>query len=106
MDRLGTLEELLQAGDIEIGKSMVLTSRHETESVDRWWLMPTPAMVAGARATGRQLVHARLPRPQSVQLAWQGLRRQLSLFVAPSGRCILFAVRLAAFLQAGLLVPA
>jgi hypothetical protein len=42
-----------------------------------------------------------------VQLAWQGLRKQLSLFVSPNGRCVLFQQhRLAAFLQAGLLVPA
>ena len=42
-----------------------------------------------------------------MQLAWQGMRRQLSLFVSPHGRGILFQQhRLAAFLQAGLLVPA
>ncbi|MEO8835684.1 MAG: DUF1631 family protein, partial [Caldimonas sp.] len=42
-----------------------------------------------------------------VQLAWQGLRKQLTLFVSPQGRGVLFqAHRLAAFLQAGLLVPA
>jgi hypothetical protein len=46
-------------------------------------------------------------RNEPVQLAWQGLRRQLSLFVAPGGRCVLFQQqRLAAFLQAGLLLPA
>jgi hypothetical protein len=44
---------------------------------------------------------------EPVQLAWHGLRRQLSLFVSASGRCILFQQqRLAAFLQAGLLLPA
>jgi hypothetical protein len=45
----------------------------------------------GARAAGGQLVHARLPRPQrAVQLAWHGMRKQLSLFVTPQGRCVLF----------------
>jgi len=42
-----------------------------------------------------------------VQLAWQGLRKHLSLFVTPHGRGVLFQQhRLASFLQAGLLVPA
>ncbi|HEY9027255.1 MAG TPA: hypothetical protein VIP05_23385, partial [Burkholderiaceae bacterium] len=42
-----------------------------------------------------------------VQLAWQGLRRQLSLFVSARGRCVLFQRRrLAGFLQARLLTPA
>ena len=46
-------------------------------------------------------------RNEAVQLAWQGMRRQLSLFVTPAGRGVLFQQhRLAAFLQAGLLVPA
>jgi hypothetical protein len=44
---------------------------------------------------------------EAVQLVWHGLRRQLSLFVSAGGRCILFQQqRLAAFLQAGLLLPA
>ena len=46
-------------------------------------------------------------RNEAVQLAWQGMRRQLSLFVTPQGRCVLFQQhRLASFLQAGLLLPA
>ena len=46
-------------------------------------------------------------RQEAVQLAWQGLRKQLSLFVSASGRCVLFQRRrLAAFLQAQLLVAA
>ena len=46
-------------------------------------------------------------RQEGVQLAWQGMRRQLSLFVSKQGRCVLFQKqRLAAFLQAGLLTPA
>ena len=43
---------------------------------------------------------------EQVQLAWQGLNKQLSLFVTPQGRGVLFQMhRLGAFLQAGLLVP-
>jgi hypothetical protein len=46
-------------------------------------------------------------RNEAVQLVWQGLRKQLSLFVTQHGRCVLFPQnRLAAFLQAGLLLPA
>jgi hypothetical protein len=46
-------------------------------------------------------------RHESVQLVWQGMRKQLSLFVTANGRCILFPQnRLASFLQAGLLLPA
>jgi hypothetical protein len=46
-------------------------------------------------------------RNEAVQLAWQGMRNKLTLFVSPQGRGILFQQnRLAAFLQAGLLVPA
>ena len=42
-----------------------------------------------------------------MQLAWQGMRKQLSLFVTAAGRCVLFQQhRLASFLQAGLLLPA
>ena len=42
-----------------------------------------------------------------MQLVWHGMRKQLSLFVGPDGRCKLFQQhRLAAYLQAGLLVPA
>ena len=46
-------------------------------------------------------------RQEAVQLTWQGMRKQLSLFVSNSGHCMLFQRRrLAAFLQAQLLVPA
>ena len=46
-------------------------------------------------------------RNEGVQLAWQGMRRHLSLFVSAAGRCMLFEQhRLASYLQAGLLLPA
>lgn len=113
MARLETLEELLpDADDMEIDESLVLDlSGHESnelEVVNAGGSMPTPAMAAWARELqvgGWYMLDYR-ERNESVQLAWQGMRRQLTLFVTPQGRGILFQQqRLAAFLQAGLLVP-
>lgn len=113
MARLETLEELLpDADDLEIDESLVLDlSGHESselEVVAAGGSMATPAMVAWARElqVGSWFMLDYRDRNESVQLAWQGMRRQLSLFVSPQGRGILFQQqRLAAFLQAGLLVP-
>ena len=114
MARLETLEELLpEAADLEIDESMVHDlSGHETselEVVAEGGSMPTPAMLAWARElqVGSWYMLDYRNRNEAVQLAWQGMRRQLSLFVSPQGRGVLFQQnRLAAFLQAGLLVPA
>ena len=114
MARLETLEELLpEAADIEIDESMVLDlSGHESselEVVAEGGSMPTPAMLAWARElqVGSWYMLDYRNRNEAVQLAWQGMRRQLALFVSPQGRGVLFQQnRLAAFLQAGLLVPA
>ena len=114
MARLETLEELLpESDDMEIDESMVLDlSGHESselEVVAEGGSMPTPAMLAWARElqVGSWYMLDYRNRNEAVQLAWQGLRRQLTLFVSPQGRGVLFqAHRLAAFLQAGLLVPA
>ena len=114
MARLETLEELLpDAADVEIDESMVLDlSGHESselEVVGEGGSMPTPAMVAWARElqVGSWYMLDYRGHNEPVQLAWQGLRRQLTLFVSPQGRGILFQQhRLAAFLQAGLIVPA
>ena len=114
MSRLETLEELLpDADDVEIDESMVLDlSGHESadlEVVEEGGSMPTPAMLAWARELqvgGWYMLDYR-NRSEAVQLSWQGLRKQLTLFVSPQGRGILFQKhRLASFLQAGLLVPA
>ena len=81
----------------------------EIEVVGEGGSMPTPAMVAWARElqVGSWYMLDYRNRNEAVQLAWQGLRKQLSLFVTPQGRCVLFhQQRLAAFLQAGLLLPA
>ena len=114
MGRLETLEELLpEADEVEIDESMVLDlSGHESselEVVGEGGSMPTPAMLAWATElqVGSWFMLDFRSRNEPVQLAWQGLRRQLALFVSPQGRGVLFQKhRLAAFLQAGLLVPA
>jgi hypothetical protein len=113
MSRLETLEELLpDADELEIDESLVLDlSGHESselEVVSMGGSMPTPAMTAWARElqVGSWYMLDHSGRNESVQLAWRGLRHQLTLFVSPIGRGILFQQqRLAAFLQAGLLVP-
>jgi hypothetical protein len=114
MERLETLEELLpDAEDVQIDESMVLDlSGHqsaELEVVLEGGSMPTPAMVAWARElqVGSWYMLEYRDRSEAVQLAWHGLRKQLSLFVSPQGRCVLFQQqRLASYLQAGLLLPA
>ncbi len=114
MGRLETLEELLpETEDVEIDESMVLDlSGHESselEVVGEGGSMPTAAMLAWARElqVGSWYMLDYRNRNEAVQLAWQGMRRQLTLFVSPQGRGVLFQQhRLAAFLQAGLLVPA
>jgi hypothetical protein len=114
MERLESLEELLPgAADVEIDESVVLDlSGHESselEVVSDGGTMPSTPMVAWAREllVGSWYTLEYRGRHEPVQLAWHGLRRQLSLFVTPKGRCVLFQQqRLAAFLQAGLLLPA
>ncbi|MEY4748548.1 MAG: hypothetical protein RIQ60_762 [Pseudomonadota bacterium] len=112
--QLETLEDLLpEVGNVEIDESMVRDlSGEETaglEVVSEGGSMPTPAIIAWARdlqvGTWFKLDYNK--RVEPVQLAWQGMRKQLSLFVAPQGRALMFQQhRLASYLQAGLLVPA
>jgi hypothetical protein len=113
-ERLESLEELLpDAVDVTIDDSIVFDlSGHESselEVVSEGGSMPTPAMVAWARELqvgGWYMLDYR-GRNEAVQLAWLGMRRQLSMFVTAQGRCVLFQQqRLASFLQAGLLLPA
>jgi hypothetical protein len=114
MERLETLEELLpEVGDDELDEAMVLDiSGHESselEVVSEGGSLPTAAMVSWARELqpGSWYMLDYRSRHESVQLVWHGMRKQLSLFVTANGRCILFPQnRLAAFLQAGLLLPA
>jgi hypothetical protein len=113
-ERLESLEELLpDAADVTIDDSIVFDlSGHESselEVVAEGGSMPTPAMIAWARELqvgGWYMLDYR-NRNEAMQLAWLGLRKQLSMFVSPQGRCVLFQQqRLASFLQAGLLLPA
>jgi hypothetical protein len=114
MERLETLEELLpDTASMDIDESMVLDlSGHQSSELDvvlDGGSMPTPAMVAWARELqiGSWYMLDRSGHNEAVQLAWHGLRKQLSLFVTPQGRCVLFQQhRLASYLQAGLLLPA
>jgi Protein of unknown function (DUF1631) len=114
MQQLESLEEILPAADdMEIDESLVLDlSGHESaelEVVSEGGSMPSAPMLAWAREllVGSWYTLEYRNRHESVQLVWQGMRRQLSLFVTASGRCVLFQQqRLAAFLQAGLLLPA
>jgi hypothetical protein len=114
MERLESIEELLPGSeDIEIDESLVLDlSGHESselEVVADGGSLPTAPMIAWAREllVGSWYTLEYRGRHDTVQLAWHGMRRQLSLFVTPGGRCVLFQQqRLAAFLQAGLLLPA
>ncbi|MBA3625358.1 MAG: DUF1631 family protein, partial [Methylibium sp.] len=114
MARLDDLEELLpDADDMVIDESIVMDlSGHESSElqiVTDGGSMPTPAMIAWARElqVGGWYMLEHRGSIEAVQLAWQGMRKQLSLFVSQQGRGTLFQQhRLASFLQAGLLVPA
>jgi len=114
MGRLEDLEEMLpDAEDMQIDESIVMDlSGHEStelQIVTDGGSMPTPAMLAWARElqVGGWYMLEHRGRIEPVQLAWQGMRKQLSLFVSQTGNGTLFQQqRLAAFLQAGLLVPA
>jgi hypothetical protein len=109
MERWNARGAAARRADVEIDESMVLD------------LSGPPELGAGGRARGR----LRCPRRpmvawarelqvgswymleyragnEPVQLAWHGMRKQLSLFVTPQGRCMLFQQhRLASYLQAG-----
>ncbi len=114
MDQLQTLEAMLpDTGAMEINENLVRDlSGHETEDLEvvaEGGSAPTPAMLAWARELqvgGWYMLDYR-GRNEAMQLAWRGMRHQLILFVSPKGRGVLFQLnRLAAFLQAGLLLPA
>jgi hypothetical protein len=116
MDQLETLEAMLPEGEGEDAQVDELLMRdlsgHESEGMEvvaEGGSAPTPAMVAWARElqVGGWFMLDYRGRNEQVQLAWRGLRKQLALFVTPKGRGVLFSLnRMAAFLQAGLLLPA
>ena len=113
-ERLEALEELLpDAKDVQLDQTLMLDISGDDsgtlEVVSEGGSMPTPAMLSWARElqVGSWYMLEYNNRNEGVQLAWQGMRRHLSLFVSAAGRCMLFEQhRLASYLQAGLLLPA
>jgi hypothetical protein len=113
-ERLETLEEMLpDAGDVQLDETLMLDisgdDSQALEVVGEGGSMPTPAMLSWARElqVGSWYMLEYGGETMTVQLAWQGMRRHLSLFVTTTGRCLLFEQnRLASYLQAGLLLPA
>jgi hypothetical protein len=113
-EQLESLEELLpDATDVELDQTLMLdlsgSGAEGLEVVSEGGSMPTPAMVAWARElqVGSWYMLEHGGKSESAQLAWQGMRRHLSLFVTATGQCYLFEQqRLASYLQAGLLLPA
>jgi len=112
-ERLEALDEILpNLAEVELdAQTLRDLSGHESDDLEvvaEGGTMPTPAMMAWARelqiGSWFQLDYRN--RQETVQFAWTGLQKQLNLFVTPGGRGVLFQLhRLAAFLQAGLLVP-
>ncbi|WAC73604.1 DUF1631 family protein [Roseateles sp. SL47] len=115
MGQLETLEAMLpntEAG-VEVNESLVRDlSSHEVDGLEvvaEGGTAPTPAMLAWARElqVGSWYMLDYRNRVEPVQLVWRGMRHHLILFVSPQGRGVLFQLsRLAAFLQAGLMLPA
>ena len=114
MSQLETLEAMLPdtAGG-ELDETLMRDlSTHESEDLEvvaEGGTPPSAAMLAWAQElqVGSWYMLDYRGRNEPVQLAWRGLRHHLILFVSPKGRGVLFQQsRLAAFLQAGLLLPA
>ncbi len=111
--RLEALDEILPDADFEIDDSFALDlSGHESDELEIVAEGGSTPSAGALAATDEMLVGSWYmleyrDRQEAMQLAWQGMRKQLSLFVSARGRCVLFQRRrLAAFLQAQLLVPA
>ncbi|MES2089249.1 MAG: DUF1631 family protein [Pseudomonadota bacterium] len=112
-ERLEALDDVLpDLANVELDEQTLRDlSGHESndlEVVAEGGTMPTPAMMAWARELqiGAWFQLDYRGSQEQVQFAWSGLQKQLALFVTPQGRGVLFQLhRLAAFLQAGLLVP-
>jgi Protein of unknown function (DUF1631) len=115
MEQLESLEEMMpDATDIVLDQDLFRdipgSFGTEMEVVADGGHEPLPAMLAWARElqVGTwYMLQQEEGSEQPFQLVWHGLRKELSLFVAPDGRCKLFQQRrLAGYLQAGLLQPA
>ena len=112
--RLEALDEVLpDMGEVELDTDLFRDlsgyEQEDLEVVADGGTMATPAMQAWAKELklGAWFTLDYRGRQERVQLAWRGMHKQLTLFVTPQGRGVLFQLhRLGAFLQAGLLVPA
>jgi hypothetical protein len=113
--RLETLDELLpDSAELQIEDAMMLDlSDQETAGLEVASEPGAPAPSAQALARAAELQVGSWHqfdfrgRSEAVQLAWQGLRRQLSMFVAGGGRCVLVPMReLAIYLERQALRPA
>jgi hypothetical protein len=113
--RLETLDELLpDVDDLEIDEAMMLDlADHESAGLEVASEPDAPVPSADAVARTRLLQVGSWHqldfrgRSEPVQLAWQGLRRQLTMFVSAGGRCVLFPPReLAVYLERQALRPA
>ena len=113
--RLTNLEDYLseqEIGDFPLDADSLVTmvgiDSSDIEVIADGGSQPTDAMLAWARdlqpGSWFNLDHS--GKISHVQFAWRSNRKQLHLFAAADGRCFLIQVRrLAAYLQAGLLVP-
>lgn len=110
--RLKTIDEMMPDGELELDDAWVLDeTSHQQEGLDivsDGGSLPSPAYLARAAELTVGSTYTLEHRGQrlAVRLVWQGMNRQLTLFATQEGTCLLFQrSRLAAFLQAGLLVP-
>jgi len=94
--RLEALDEILPDADFEIDDSFALDlSGHESDELEIVAEGGSTPSAGALAATDEMLVGAWYmleyrDRQEEVQLAWQGMRKQLSLFVSARGRCVLF----------------
>ena len=113
--RLANLEDYLPAdgvGDLDLdANSIELITGVDASNIDvvnTGGSQPTEAMRAWATELqiGAWFGLEHGGKLNNAQLVWRSERGQLYLFVAPAGRCFLMqAARVAAYLQAGLLLP-
>lgn len=114
--RLANLEEFLpdsNVGDLDLDDESIEmitgVDASNIEVIRQGGSQPNEAMRAWAfeLQVGSWYTLDHNAKLSTVQLAWRSERGQLFLFVTSSGRCFLMpVVRVAAYLQAGLLLPA
>lgn len=114
-DRLANLEDYLPAngvGDLDLDTESIEmitgVDASNIEVINQGGSQPNEAMRSWAveLQIGSWFGLDHNGKLNSVQLAWRSERGQLYLFVTNSGRCFLIqAMRVASYLQAGLLVP-